>query len=260
MSIFGPEILTDTIGKNDGGSVEGLDLSVYVKKTGVRMTGRINMGNKKITDLADPTDPQDAATAMYVGNYAMHLNNIKLDKSGGALTGDLVMSGNKITDLENPTEDKDAVPKEYVDALVQCEKEVALHAVGRYIVQHNKDNTKTYFSMRAKKNFDLDSGKLIEVSSEGTHNVRPLQIELVSESVQLDNPNGDLKILQYNNSNLEVYFKPPNTMPAPWNFFFLAVMPSTLSTFLFQVNPSVCLCMRMIWNVGSLTFVHRHKN
>ena len=175
------------------------------------MTGRINMGNKIITD---PTDPQDTASARYVGNYATHLNNIKLNTSGGALTGDLAMSGNKITDLGNPTEDKDAVPKDYVDRLIH---KVALHAVGRYIEQHNEDNTKTYFSGRTKKNVDLDNGKLIEVSSEGTHNVRPVQIELVSEFVLLDNPGKDLKILQYNSSNLEVCFNPPNTMPAPWN-------------------------------------------
>ena len=59
-----------------------------------------------------------------------------------------------------------------MDRLIQHEHEVALHAVGRYIVQHNEeDGTKTYFSVRAKKNVDLDSGKLIEVSTEGAHNV-----------------------------------------------------------------------------------------
>ena len=63
-----------------------------------------------------------------------HFSNIKLDASGGALTGDLAMSGNKITDLGDPTEDKDAVTKDYVDRLIQHEHEVALHAVGRYIV------------------------------------------------------------------------------------------------------------------------------
>ena len=98
MSIFGPEIPSVSGGENNSSNIEGLDLSAYVRKAGARMTGRINMGNKKITDLADPTEPQDAATAMYVGNYATHLNNIKLDKSGGALTGDLAMNGNKITD------------------------------------------------------------------------------------------------------------------------------------------------------------------
>ena len=89
--------------------------------------------------------------------------------------------------------------------------------------------TKAYFSVRAKKNVDLDNGKLIEVSSEETYNVRPLKIAIVSESVQLGNPGKDLNIMQYNNSNLEVYFNPPNTIPAPWNLSFLAVIPNTTS-------------------------------
>ena len=92
MSIYGP---TRTVVSN----VEAptVDDSAFVRKTGTRMTGRINMGNKKIVNLADPTDEQDAATARYVSNYVSYLNNIKLDKSGGTLTGSLDMSGEKIT-------------------------------------------------------------------------------------------------------------------------------------------------------------------
>ena len=59
--------------------------------------------------------------------------------------------------------------------------------------------------MRAKKNVDLDSGKLVEVKNGQTFNVRPIQIGVVSESVELDNPGKDLKIMQYNTSNLEKF-------------------------------------------------------
>ena len=114
---------------------------------------------------------------------------------------------------------------------------------------------RTFRSVRAKKNVNLDVGKLVEISSKGMHNAKPLQIRVVSESEELDNPGKDLKILQYNNSNLEVYFKQPNTMSAPWNLSFSAVIPNTVSTFLFQVNPSVRSRMKMFWNVDGLTFV-----
>ena len=162
----------------------------------------------------------------------------------------------KITRVGDPTDNKDAVTKEYVDAQIQHEHEVALHAVGRYIVLPNEeDGTKTYFSVRAKKNVDLDSGKLVEVKNGETFNVRPIQIRIVSESVDLPNPDKDLKIMQYNTSNLEVYFNPPNTMPAPRNLSFSAVIPNTLSTFWLQVNPVTRSRIEMLWNVDGLTFV-----
>ena len=253
MSIYGPTRKTSTQ------NADTIDHSVYVRKTGARMTGRINMGDKKITSLAEPTEDQDAATARYVSRYVSHLNNVKVSKDGDTMTGSLDMSGEKITRVVDPTDNRDAVTKEYVDAQIQHEHDVSLQVVGRYIVLPNKkDGTKTYFSVRAKKNVDLDSGRLVEISSKGMQNVRPIQIGVVSESEELDNPGKDLKILQYNTSNLEVYFNPPNTMPAPWNLSFSAVIPNTTSTFWFQVNPSVRSRMKMFWNVGGLPFVIYH--
>ena len=251
MSIYGPTRKTST--QNVEAST--IDHSVYVRKTGARMTGRINMGGKKITSLAEPTEDQDAATARYVSQYVSHLNNVKVSKGGDTMTGPLDMSGEKITRVGDPTDNKDAVTKDYVDALIQHEHELALHAIGRYIVLPKEDGTKQYFSVRAEKNVDLDSGKLVEVKNGETFNVRPIQIGLVSESVDLPNPNKDLKIMQYNTSNLEIYFHPPNTIPAPWNLSFSAVIPNTVSTFLFQVNPVARSRIEMLWNVGGLTFV-----
>ena len=146
--------------------------------------------------------------------------------------------------------------KEYVDALIQHEHEVALHAVGRYIVLPNKeDGTKTYFSVRAKKNVDLDSGRLVEVKNGETFNARPTQIGVVSESEELPNPDKDLKIMQYNTSNLEIYFNPPNSIPQPWNLSFSAMIPNTASTLTFQVNPVTRSHREILWNVDGLTFV-----
>ena len=147
MSIYGPSREITPI---------DTDSSLYA---GVRMIGRINMGGKKIVELGDPTEEQDAATAGYVSGFVSRLNNIKVNKDGDTMTGPLNMSQEKITNVGLPTDEKDVVTKEYVDSLV---RKVSLHTVGRYIVFPNEeDGTKTYFSVRAKKNVDLDSDKLI---------------------------------------------------------------------------------------------------
>ena len=152
MSIYGPTRKTST--QNVEAST--IDHSVYVRKTGARMTGRINMGGKKITSLAEPTEDQDAATARYVSQYVSHLNNVKVSKDGDTMTGPLDMSGEKITRVGDPTDNKDAVTKEYVDAQIQHEHELALHAIGRYIVLPNEDGTKTYyFSVRAIRKMSI---------------------------------------------------------------------------------------------------------
>ncbi len=52
--------------------------------------------------------------------------------------------------------------------MIQHEHDVALHNVGRYIVMPNEeDGTKTYISVRAEKNVDLDENKLVEIKAEG---------------------------------------------------------------------------------------------
>ena len=230
------------------------------------MTGRINMGGKKITSLAEPTENSDAVTKGYADRFHQHLNDRKLDKSGGTLTGSLDMSGEKITRVGDPTDNKDAVTKEYVDnkdavtkeyvdSQIQHEHDVALNAVGRYIVLPNEeDGTKTYFSVRAKKNVDLDSGRLVEVKIGEMLNARPTQIGVVSESEELPNPDKDLEIMQYNTSNLEIYFNQPNSIPQPWNLSFSAIIPNTASTLTFQVNPVTQKRVVFAWNVDRLTF------
>ena len=92
------------------------DLSDYVEKDGsVAMTGNLNMGVKKIVNLAAPTANTDAATKKYVD-----------DKPGGSdgdfkrdgsrfMTGNLNMGGFKIANLSTPSNNNDAATKKYVD-------------------------------------------------------------------------------------------------------------------------------------------------
>ena len=145
----------------------GIDISQYVKTTGTRMTGRINMGGKLIKKKkkkkkGEGTDSDDAITKGAVDSLTHYLNERKVNKSGDFMTGNLKMGGNKVVNVGIPTDNKDVATKEYVDDLVG----MSLHAVGRYIVFFNEaDKTKTYFSVRAEKNVDLNSGLWVELQN-----------------------------------------------------------------------------------------------
>ena len=89
------------------------DLSDYLEKDGtVTMTGNLNMGNKKIINLATPTSNTDAATKKYVDDKPS--GDFKKDGTI-TMTGSLKMGNNKITGLATPTANTDSATKKYVD-------------------------------------------------------------------------------------------------------------------------------------------------
>ena len=93
------------------------DLSDYLEKDGsVTMTGNLNMGNKKIENLATPTSNTDAATKKYVDDKPSGSGDFKKDGSV-TMTGNLNMGNKKIIGLATPTSNTDAVTKKYVDDL-----------------------------------------------------------------------------------------------------------------------------------------------
>lgn len=82
--------------------------STKLPLSGGTMTGAINMGSKKITSLATPTESTDAATKGYVDTVAggqidpstfatKEDLNKKLDKTGGTTTGFDLTSNERIT-------------------------------------------------------------------------------------------------------------------------------------------------------------------
>jgi hypothetical protein len=114
------------------------------------------------------------------------------------------MDYNKIINIGTPVNEADAVNKQYVDRVIQNEYEIIPYALGRYIViPHN--GSKTYFSVRAKKNIDLDRGLLVEIknniadSDENEFNHRPTDIKII-RNVLLLPPNLDknLGLMQLN--------------------------------------------------------------
>ena len=96
---------------------EKLALSGGVMTGSLDMNGNaIDMGAAKISDLADPTLAQDAATKAYVDSSISAVGGSFVAKSGDSMTGALAMGANKITGLGNPTAAQDAATKNYVDS------------------------------------------------------------------------------------------------------------------------------------------------
>ena len=79
------------------------------------MTGNLNMSQKKIVNLADPTGRSDATGKGYVDR--LFLDALRLDGSS-KMTGNLDMSLNKIINCGQPTGARDVTNKAYVDSEV----------------------------------------------------------------------------------------------------------------------------------------------
>ena len=78
------------------------------------MTGNLNMSQKKIVNLANPTGRNDATGKGYVDR--LFLDSLRLDGSA-KMTGNLDMNNNKLINLADPTGVNDATGKGYVDRL-----------------------------------------------------------------------------------------------------------------------------------------------
>lgn len=71
--------------------LDDADLSVFLLLTGGTMSGVINMGSNKITNLSDPTANQDAATKFYVDQTA--LNGTSVYAASAAALGTVTQAG-----------------------------------------------------------------------------------------------------------------------------------------------------------------------
>ena len=82
-------------------------LSTKLPLTGGTMTGNIDMGGYKATNLATPTVSTDAASKGYA--------DTKLPLAGGTMSGAIAMGTSTITGMGDPTSAQDAATKNYVD-------------------------------------------------------------------------------------------------------------------------------------------------
>ena len=92
----------------------------YLSRSGTAaMLNNLNMDNKEIIHLRQPTDDTDAANKKYVDDNKVDVSNyLKVDGTN-KMTGDLNMDNHKIKNLnDEPTSGTDAVNKNYVDSVV----------------------------------------------------------------------------------------------------------------------------------------------
>ena len=87
-----------------------VDGSVFLKLDGTRqMTGNLDMNNKRIFNLPNPTGSKQPIPLAYGDIAYLHVNG------SNTMTNHLNMNNKKIINLVAPTNNTDAVPKKYVD-------------------------------------------------------------------------------------------------------------------------------------------------
>lgn len=94
--------------------------SSYLPLAGGTMSGKIDMNNRPIDSVPEPTEPDQASNKQYVDTGDSRLQeqvNAKLPLSGGTMTGAIVMNNQAITGLPTPANPTDAVTKKYADDL-----------------------------------------------------------------------------------------------------------------------------------------------
>ena len=86
------------------------ELTNYLKKDGsVAMTGNLNMNNKTIVGLVNPTQNNQPTTKGYSDLQYLHRNGRY------SMSGNLNMNNEKIINLKTPISNSDATTKKYVD-------------------------------------------------------------------------------------------------------------------------------------------------
>ena len=137
--------MSDTKTKDTGISLTYINNN-YVRSDGeTPLTGSLNMRGNTIYNVADPVNPQDVVTKVYVDNTKGSGVIDRKTKDGVSIKENLDFLGKqKIKNLPDPVNDHDAVTKEYVD-----EKD----AVTKKYIDEKDAVTKKYVDDKTKNLF-----------------------------------------------------------------------------------------------------------
>ena len=137
--------MSDTKTKDTGVSLTYINNN-YVRSDGeTPLTGSLNMRGNTIYNVADPVNPQDVVTKVYVDNTKGSGVIGRKTKDGVSIKENLDFLGKqKIKNLPAPVDEKDAVTKKYVD-----EKD----AVTKKYVDEKDAVTKKYVDDKTKNLF-----------------------------------------------------------------------------------------------------------
>ena len=123
--------MSDTKTKDTGVSLTYINNNYVRSDGGTPLTGSLDMKGNTIYNVADPVNPQDVVTKVYV-------DNTKGSGVIGRKIGDAVsikenldfMGKQKIKNLVDPVNEKDAVTKEYVDKMDNLKSAFSLKSGG----------------------------------------------------------------------------------------------------------------------------------
>ena len=137
--------MSDTKTKDTGVSLTYINYN-YVRSDGeTPLTGSLNMRGNTIYNVADPVNPQDVVTKVYVDNTKGSGVIGRKTKDGVSIKENMDFLGKqKIKNLPEPVDEKDAVTKKYVD-----EKD----AVTKEYVDEKDAVTKKYVDDKTKNLF-----------------------------------------------------------------------------------------------------------
>ena len=106
FEIPAPKFGSSAVNKNYvDAKIPSVDLTQFIKKSGDRMSGDLDLTGHKIINLPTPSTSNEPATKKYVDTKV----------SVGGVHGDLDMNNFKIKNLDSPIGDKDAVNKKYLN-------------------------------------------------------------------------------------------------------------------------------------------------
>lgn len=108
--------------------------------SGGTMTGPINMGSQKITNVGNPTENTDVANKIFVDTAFQTLESEMgttlagyLQLKGGTMSGVLDMGGHYIQNIETPQSADDAATKGYVDGQVEGLQSTVSSSLNNYL-------------------------------------------------------------------------------------------------------------------------------